>query len=111
SIPLRPTGALAMADSRDPVTPPQATPVIDRRPVPPGVLPRGVQTWLMAGLAIVILLVIVLTGHRDAPEAPEAVTVPAGTTSPDRVRAYQDRLRLLEAQARMEAEALAALEP
>lgn len=100
-----------MADPRDPVTPAQATPVIDRRPVPPGVLPRGVQTWLMAALAIVILLVIVLTGHRDAPEAPEAVTAPAGTTSPDRVRAYQDRLRLLEAQARVEAEALPALEP
>ena len=34
---------------------PGTAPVVDRRPVPRGVLPRGVQTWLMAGLAIVNL--------------------------------------------------------
>ena len=66
-----------MADqSETPVT----TPVTDRRPVPQGVLPRGVQTWLMAGLAAAMLLIIVLTGRPDAP-APvrQAATTPATT--------------------------------
>ena len=85
-----------MADQPDtPVT----TPVTDRRPVPQGVLPRGVQTWLMAGLAAAMLLIIVLTGRPDAPTPVRQATATPATTNPDRVREYQDRLRLLEAQA------------
>ncbi|MGV3518296.1 TrbI/VirB10 family protein [Luteitalea sp.] len=78
---------------------PVTTPVTDRRPVPQGVLPRGVQTWLMAGLAAVMLLIIVLTGRPDAPSPVRQSTAPPATTNPERVREYQDRLRLLEAQA------------
>ena len=37
--------------SRAPTGPASTTPVTDRRPTPRGVLPRGVQTWLLAGLA------------------------------------------------------------
>ena len=36
-------------------------PVTDRRPVPRGVLPRGMQTWLMVALAMGMLAVILLT--------------------------------------------------
>ena len=36
--------------------------VTDRRPVPRGVLPRGVQTWLMAGLAVGMLAIMLLVG-------------------------------------------------
>jgi type IV secretory pathway VirB10-like protein len=78
---------------------PVTTPVTDRRPVPQGVLPRGVQTWLMAGLAAAMLLIIVLTGRPDAPTPVRQPTAAPATTNPDRVREYQDRLRLLEAQA------------
>jgi type IV secretory pathway VirB10-like protein len=78
---------------------PVTTPVADRRPVPQGVLPRGVQTWLMAGLAAAMLLIIVLTGRPDAPAPVRQATATPATTNPDRVREYQDRLRLLEAQA------------
>ena len=78
---------------------PVTTPVTDRRPVPQGVLPRGVQTWLMAGLAAAMLLIIVLTGRPDAPTPVRQTTTPPATANPDRVREYQDRLRLLEAQA------------
>jgi hypothetical protein len=35
---------------------PGTAPVSDHRPVPRGVLPRGFQTWLMAGLALGIVL-------------------------------------------------------
>jgi type IV secretion system protein VirB10 len=87
------------------------TPVTDRRPVPRGVLPRGVQTWLMAGLAAAMLLIIVLTGRPDAPAPIRTAATPPQTASPDRVRDYQDRLRLLEAQAEQEAQAMPLTEP
>jgi type IV secretion system protein VirB10 len=90
---------------------PVTTPVTDRRPVPRGVLPRGVQTWLMAGLAAAMLLIIVLTGRPDAPAAVRNAAAPPQTASPDRVRDYQDRLRLLEAQGVQEAQATPLTEP
>ena len=83
-----------------PSTAPVAAPAVtDRRPSPRGVLPRGVQTWLMAGLAV---------GHaadhvrgragRRRPPDPRPRRHPAVAPSADRVRDYQDRLRALEAQ-------------
>jgi type IV secretory pathway VirB10-like protein len=83
---------------------PVTTPVTDRRPVPQGVLPRGVQTWLMAGLAAAMLLIIVITGRPDAPAPVRQAAATPTTGNPDRVREYQDRLRLLEAQAAQPAE-------
>ncbi len=82
---------------------PVTTPVTDRRPVPPGVLPRGVQTWLMAGLAAAMLLIIVVTGRSDDPAPTRPAQTTPAPTSPDRVREYQDRLRMLEAQAALQA--------
>jgi hypothetical protein len=43
-------------------TTPGTAPVADHRTPPRGVLPRGTQTWLMAGLAVGILAIIVFTG-------------------------------------------------
>jgi type IV secretion system protein VirB10 len=87
-----------------------AAPVTDRRPVPRGVLPRGTQTWLMAAVALGMLLVIFVAGRPEpAPPAAAAMTS-APTPSPERVRDYQDRLRALDARAAQEAQA-AALAP
>ncbi|HJT91257.1 MAG TPA: TrbI/VirB10 family protein [Mycobacterium sp.] len=77
-------------------------PVVDRRPVPRGVLPKGVQTWLMVALAIGMLGIIFLTGQPDGPAAPRQATQPAAAPSADRVRDYQERLRLLDEQAARE---------
>src|SRR4029450_6188239 len=46
--------------------------VTDHRPVPRGVLPRGVQTWVMAGGAVVMLAIMLLVGtsHRPPHTAP-----------------------------------------
>ena len=74
-------------------------PVVDRRPVPRGVLPKGVQTWLMVALAIGMLGIIFLTGQPDGPAAPRQATQPTAAPSADRVRDYQERLRLLDEQA------------
>ena len=86
--------------------PPTAT-VADHRPVPRGVLPRGVQTWVMAGVAVGMLAIMLIVGRPDPPARPATTTAPAQAPSADRVRDYQDRLRLLEAQAMRDAQATA----
>lgn len=91
----------------DPVPPA----VTDRRPVPRGVLPRGVQTWIMAGVAVVMLAIMLIVGRPDPPPRPAQTAAPAQTPSADRVRDYQDRLRLLEAQALREAQTAGVTQP
>lgn len=87
----------------DQVDAPGTAPVVDRRTVPRGVLPKGVQTWLMVALAVGMLAIIFLTGQPDAP-ATARPTTPAGSQQPsaDRVRDYQERLRVLDEQAARE---------
>lgn len=92
-----------MADNTQAATEGTA-PITDRRPTPQGVLPRRMQMWLMLGLAFGILAIIVLTGQT----APTERTVTAGPTplplamSADRLRDYQDRLRVIDDRARQE---------
>ena len=82
-----------MADT--PATPGTA-PVTDSRRKPRGVLPRGSQTWLMGGLALLVLLIILLTGRAEPPTRPAPTSTGPQTANPERVRDYQDRLRSLE---------------
>src|SRR5688500_4064904 len=84
--------------SAKPPTLPTAAAVTDRRPTPRGVMPRGVQTWLLAGLAACKLRIMLVGGRPKAPPRPAATTAPVVAPSADRVRDYQDRLRALEAQ-------------
>ncbi|MFN7985405.1 MAG: TrbI/VirB10 family protein [Vicinamibacterales bacterium] len=91
----------------DPVPPA----VTDRRPVPRGVLPRGVQTWIMAGVAAGMLAIILIVGRPDPPPRSAQAAAPAQAPSADRVRDYQDRLRLLEAQALREAQTAGVTQP
>src|SRR5687768_5849699 len=77
------------------------TAVVDRRPVPRGVLPKGIQTWLMVGIAGVILLIILFAGQPQAPERRVQAAAAPAPTSPDRVRHYQERLNAINAQLAM----------
>lgn len=70
-------------------------PVVDRRPIPRGVLPKGIQTWLMVALAVGIVLIIFLTGQPQAPERAQAAAPAQQVVSADRVRDYQERLRAM----------------
>ncbi len=86
--------------------------VQDRRVRPTGVLPRSVQVWVMAGLALVILGIIVMTGSPTPPErrATEPKPEAARPVSPARVESYQEtldqRTRILQDElARLHAEA------
>src|SRR5207244_1982820 len=95
----------------EPSNPSGTAPVTDRRPVPRGVLPRGMQTWVMAGIAGGMVLIMFVAG-RPTPAARQAtVTAPPEAPSPDRVREYQDRLRLMETRAAQDARANANAAP
>jgi type IV secretion system protein TrbI len=87
----------------DQVDPSGTTPVVDRRPVPRGVLPRGMQTWLMAAVALGILVIVFLTGQPGGPPVARPPAPPAQTPTADRVRDYQERLRMLDEHAAREA--------
>lgn len=91
-----------MADHADA---PGTAPVTDRRTPPRGVLPRNMQTWLMAGLAVGIVLVILLVGQPEPQTGASTAAVVPQTPNADRVRDYQDRLRTMEAQALRELQA------
>lgn len=86
------------------VSPP--TPVSDHRPVPRGVLPRRFQTWLMAGLAFGILVIILITGQPEPTRTPAASQPAPVTPNPDRLRDYQERLRAMEARQALESQAM-----
>jgi type IV secretion system protein TrbI len=90
-----------MAD--EPVTSP-AAPVSDHRPVPRGVLPRRFQTWLMAGLALGILLIILITGQPEPTRSPTQSQPAPVAPNPDRLRDYQERLRAMEARQTLQTE-------
>jgi type IV secretory pathway VirB10-like protein len=97
----------------EPVTPPIEPPstpvstVTDRRPIPRGVIPRGVQTWMLAGLALFMMVIMLVVGRPDAPARPAVTQASpsAPAQSADRVRDYQDRLRAAEARALAELQA------
>ena len=69
-------------------------PIRDRREPPRGVLPRQLQGWLMASLALVIVLVILVASHTQPPVRPFDAprTRPSGLPDADRIRAYQQQL-------------------
>src|SRR6267142_534906 len=84
---------------------PGTTPVTDRRPVPRGALPRGAQAWLMAAIATGMVAVIFVAGRPEPARAPTMPPAPAQEVpNPERVREYQDRLRLLEGRVAQEAQ-------
>jgi hypothetical protein len=59
----------------------------------------------MAGVAIAMLAIMLIVGRPDPPVRPAQATAPVQPPSADRVRDYQDRLRLVEAQAMRDAQA------
>lgn len=77
--------------------------LMDRRVRPHGLLPRHLQTWLMVGLAIVMLVIIVVTGHPSPPKRPDTLTAqPSSALNPERLRNYQEQLAQQEARLRQE---------
>ncbi len=85
-------------------TTPNPPPVVDRTAPPRGVLPRHAQMWLMVALSVGLLLIILVTGKPVPSQRPATAAQPASAApSTDRVRDYQDRLRLLDERSRQQA--------
>src|SRR5262249_49986438 len=101
---IRTAGAIAMAEQSGTAAGPS---VSDHRPVPRGVLPRGFQTWLMAGLALGIVLIILVAGQPERPAAPAQTAPTPLAPNPDRRRDYQERLRAMEARQAQDAQTTA----
>src|SRR5262249_11776013 len=78
--------------------------VRDVRPRPTGVMPRHLQTWLLAGLTGALLLIILIAGHPVAPRrtasgnAAQAITA----LTPEQLHQYQEQLSEQEARLRKE---------
>jgi type IV secretion system protein TrbI len=83
---------------------PGTTAVTDSRTLPSGVLPRGAQTWLMAAVAGVMVLIMFVAGRPEPGRRLAAPMVAQTAPSPERLRDYQDRLRVMEARAAQEAQ-------
>jgi type IV secretion system protein VirB10 len=96
-----------MSESTPPTaesTPPAV--VRDRAPRPAGLFPRHLQTWFVAGVAGLIVLVVLLTGQQPPPRTPTAAQkAPAtATVDPNQVRIQEYRDRIDEQVRRLQAE-------
>lgn len=75
-------------------TAPTGQPIRDSREAPRGVLPRHLQGWLMAGLALVIVLIVLVSDHTQPGARPSGLPPVRASLLPDadRIRAYQQQL-------------------
>ena len=49
-------------------TAPAALPIQDKAPKPPGLMPKNIQAWVMLGLAVLMVLIMWLTGGKKKPQ-------------------------------------------
>lgn len=82
---------------------PGTTPVVDHRTAPRGVLPRRAQTWVMAGLALGVLVIVMFTGQPEpATRSVAATSTAQAEPNAGRLLDFQDRLRVLDSRARQQ---------
>jgi len=58
------------------------SPVQDKAPKPPGLLPKNVQSWLLAGLAILMVVIMWLTGGKKPPVPSRAIPAAPAVQAP-----------------------------
>lgn len=68
------------ADS--PVVSPAGQPIQDKAPKPPGLMPKNIQAWVMLGLAVLMVIVMWLTGGKKAQTGPKSGISAAQTQAP-----------------------------
>jgi type IV secretory pathway VirB10-like protein len=82
-------------------TAPAATPIQNKAPKPPGLMPKNVQAWVMVSLAVLMVLIMWLTGGKKAPKSPNSsVSTFQPTAQPGvneaQVAALQSRIQQLQ---------------
>jgi len=85
----------------DQTTSPAATPIQDKAPKPPGLMPKNVQAWVMLGLAVLMVLIMWLTGGKKAQSTPKSnasTFQPAAPTEVNeaQIAALQNRIQELQ---------------
>src|SRR2546429_9567196 len=73
-------------------------PIEDKAPKPPGLLPKHVQSWLILGLAVLMIVIMWLTGGKKQESATKA-TVPV-TAAPQSVA--RNEIKIAELQRRFQ---------
>ncbi len=66
----------------EPVTSPAAQPIQDKAPKPPGLMPKNIQAWVMLGLAVLMVIIMWLTGGKKSQTAPKSGTTSTQTSAP-----------------------------
>jgi type IV secretory pathway VirB10-like protein len=83
---------------------PGTAPVIDKRPIPRGVLPKGMLTWVMGGVATIIVLITLFAGSPKPIARPARAVTPAPQApNADRLNEYQRQVRSIDERARAQA--------
>jgi len=70
----------------------------DKTPQPPGLLPKNVQSWLLAGLAVLMVLIMWLTGGKKPPSPSKALPPAPAVLPPPQV----NEAKIVELQKRIE---------
>jgi type IV secretion system protein VirB10 len=76
-------------------------PIEDKAPNPPGLLPKHVQSWLIVGLAVLMVLIMWLTGGKKPQATPKpgaslVVPPPLVDVNEEKIRELQNRIQELQ---------------
>jgi type IV secretion system protein TrbI len=76
-------------------------PIQDKAPTPPGLLPKHVQSWLIVGLAVLMVLIMWLTGAKKPPAtskagAPVVIPPPLVEVNEGKIAELQNRIEQLQ---------------
>lgn len=83
-------------------TAPAASPVQDKAPKPPGLMPKNIQAWVMLGLAVLMVGIMWLTGGKKKPQstAKSSVSTFQPAVQPEineaQIAALQNRIQELQ---------------
>ncbi len=81
-------------------TAPAAAPIQDKAPKPPGLMPKNVQAWVMLGLAVLMVVIMWLTGGKKAQTTPKSSVPtfqpPAQAVNEAQINALQSRIQELQ---------------
>src|SRR5438552_12130143 len=82
--------------------------VTDKRVIPPGILPKNMQAWVVCAIALVMVIVIALSGRnpkeRSTPPLPQS---PVIDPSQARIEEYRKRIEAQTRKLELEQAALA----
>jgi type IV secretion system protein VirB10 len=83
------------------VASPAGQPIQDKTPKPPGLMPKNIQAWVMLGLAVLMVIIMWLTGGKKAQTGPKSGISAAQTQAPlevnqAKIAGLQNRIQELQ---------------